>query len=90
MPLCSIYGTDVDSDSNSDIYLFDHIITNILHNYQFYSEYKKFIGQGDFHKDNDMSLAWRPPWWYTINTMTFIIDLINILVNKNNYLLTLL
>ncbi len=37
------------SDSDSDIYLFDHIITNILHNYQFCSEYKRVIGQGDHH-----------------------------------------
>ncbi len=38
-----------DSDSDSDIYLFDHIITNILHNYQFCSEYKRVMGQGDLH-----------------------------------------
>ncbi len=49
---------------DSDIYLFDLIITNILHNYQFCSEYKRVIGQGDRHYDNDMLLAWRPPWWY--------------------------
>ncbi len=54
------------SDSDSDIYLFDHIITNILHNYQFCSEYKRLIGQGDLHQDNGMSLAWRPPWRYII------------------------
>ncbi len=40
---------DLHSDSDSEIYLFDHIITNILYNYQFYSEYKRVIGQGDLH-----------------------------------------
>ncbi len=42
------------TDSDSDIYLFDHIITNILHNYQFCSEYKRVIGLEDRHYDNDM------------------------------------
>ncbi len=39
----------LDSDLDLDIYLFDHMITNILHNNQFCSEYKRVIGQGGLH-----------------------------------------
>ncbi len=41
--------TQTQTQTQTQTYLFDHIITNILHNYQFCSEYKRVIGQGDPH-----------------------------------------